>query len=143
MQSRELRKSKENRLIRGTIAGVGEYFGLSRDVITFLRILYVILTFSSFFAGVIVYIVASWIIPDASDDEAGQASSQKQDWEQHSGVYEKRHAERMARRQARYEEKARRKADSWDAGWENHPTKPGQKIKEAQPVEKDEDWSDF
>jgi len=142
MQSRELRKSKENRLIRGTIAGIGEYFGLSRDVITFLRILYVILTFSSFFAGVIVYIIASWIIPDAKEDGA-TGYSQKQDWEQHGGTYQQRYAEKMARKQAKYEEKARRKADKWDSGWEDHPTKPGQKIKEAKPVDKDDDWSDF
>lgn len=65
MAQKQLKKSANNRMLTGTIAGVGEYFGLSRDTITLLRILYVLLAFGSFGAAVLVYIVANWLIPSS------------------------------------------------------------------------------
>ncbi|BDM76698.1 PspC domain-containing protein [Lactococcus garvieae] len=63
MSQRQLTKSSSNRMFTGTIAGVGEYFGLSRDIITFMRILYVFFALGSFGTLALVYIVASWLIP--------------------------------------------------------------------------------
>ncbi|EKF52358.1 PspC domain-containing protein [Lactococcus garvieae] len=63
MAQKQLTKSSSNRMLTGTIAGVGEYFGLSRDIITLLRILYVLLAFGSLGTLVLVYIVASFLIP--------------------------------------------------------------------------------
>ncbi|HAP14731.1 MAG TPA: stress-responsive transcriptional regulator, PspC family protein, partial [Lactococcus sp.] len=41
MTQKKLTKSLDNRMLTGTIAGLGEYFGLDRDKITLMRILYV------------------------------------------------------------------------------------------------------
>lgn len=50
-------------MLTGTIAGVGEYFSLSRDMITLMRILYVFFALGSFGTLALVYSVASWLIP--------------------------------------------------------------------------------
>ncbi|MCA9747026.1 PspC domain-containing protein [Lactococcus petauri] len=63
MSKRQLTKSSSNCMLTGTIAGVGEYFGLSRDIITLMRILYVFFALGSFGTLALVYIVASWLIP--------------------------------------------------------------------------------
>ena len=63
MSKRQLTKSSSNRMLTGTIAGVGEYFCLSRDIITLMRILYVFFALGSFGTLALVYIVASWLIP--------------------------------------------------------------------------------
>lgn len=63
MSKRQLTKSSSNRMLTGTIAGVGEYFGLSRDIIILMRILYVFFALGSFGTLALVYIVASWLIP--------------------------------------------------------------------------------
>lgn len=63
MSKRQLTKSSSNRMLTGTIAGVGEYFGLSHDIITLMRILYVFFALGSFGTLALVYIVASWLIP--------------------------------------------------------------------------------
>ncbi|QSQ99980.1 PspC domain-containing protein [Lactococcus garvieae] len=63
MSQRQLTKSSSNRMFTGTIAGVGEYFGLSCDIITLMRILYVFFALGSFGTLALVYIVASWLIP--------------------------------------------------------------------------------
>ena len=63
MSKRQLTKSSSNRMLTSTIAGVGEHFGLSRDIITLMRILYVFFALGSFGTLALVYIVASWLIP--------------------------------------------------------------------------------
>ncbi len=40
MSQRQLTKSVTNRRVSGVIAGIAEYFGLGRDVVTILRILF-------------------------------------------------------------------------------------------------------
>ena len=47
MNARTLTKSRDNRRISGVVAGICEYFGWSRDVVTIMRILLVVLTFGS------------------------------------------------------------------------------------------------
>ena len=54
-------RSKKNRMIAGVCAGIGEYLGLDPTVI---RLLWVLLTFFSFGAGVLAYVIAWMIIPE-------------------------------------------------------------------------------
>lgn len=141
MATRQLVKSRNNRLVSGVIAGIGEYFGLSRDIITFLRILVVVLFFGSWGTLVVVYFIALIIIP--SSETARRQDSQTSDsaWKGADKFEEK-----MARKQAKWERKQQEREDRWSGtGWDSHPTKPGQKIKEAKPIkdEKEDDWSDF
>ncbi|WP_252899565.1 PspC domain-containing protein [Lactococcus fujiensis] len=63
MNSRQLTKSTNNRMVSGVIAGICEYFGWGRDVVTILRILFIVLAFSSMGGLIPLYFVASWIIP--------------------------------------------------------------------------------
>ncbi|MBL3717007.1 PspC domain-containing protein [Lactococcus muris] len=65
MTQKKLTKSLDNRMLTGTIAGLGEYFGLDRDKITLMRILYVLFALGSLGTLVFVYIIASWIIPSS------------------------------------------------------------------------------
>ena len=65
MSQRQLTKSVTNRRVSGVIAGIAEYFGLGRDVVTILRILFVVLAFGSWGGLIPLYFVASWIIPSA------------------------------------------------------------------------------
>lgn len=62
---KRLTKSKNNRLIFGVIGGIGEYFDLDENLITIMRIVYVLLAFMMGF-GFLLYIVMAMIIP--SDD---------------------------------------------------------------------------
>ncbi|WP_251713529.1 PspC domain-containing protein [Lactococcus ileimucosae] len=65
MAQRKLTKSLDNRMLTGTIAGLGEYFGLDRDKITLMRISYVFFALGSLGTLILVYIIASWIIPNS------------------------------------------------------------------------------
>ena len=57
MENKKLTRSS-NRMIAGVCAGIAEYFGWDT---TLLRIVYVLVTFFTAFAGVIIYIIL-WII---------------------------------------------------------------------------------
>lgn len=137
MSSRQLTKSTTNKMVSGTIAGVGEYFGWSRDIITFVRILYVVLAFTSWGGLVVLYIVASCIIP------SGRHSSNRYD----------RYQNYQEDRRERWEDKARRYNDKWSSGdksgggwsnpWDNPTNASGRKRKEVEPLDKEDDWSDF
>ena len=60
---KKLYRSKTNRVIEGIIGGLGEYFGVDPVV---LRLLFVLLTvFTGFLPGIIGYVVAILIIPEA------------------------------------------------------------------------------
>ena len=61
MEQKKLTKSSENRMICGVCAGVGEYLGIDPTVV---RLAWVLLTFVGA-AGIIAYIVAAIIIPEA------------------------------------------------------------------------------
>ncbi|WP_282674445.1 PspC domain-containing protein [Lactococcus cremoris] len=47
MAKKPLKRSSSNRVIAGTVGGLGEYFGLSRAVINVIRVLIVLGTFGS------------------------------------------------------------------------------------------------
>ena len=47
MAKKTLERSSSNRVIAGTVGGLGEYFGLSRTVINVIRVLIVLGTFGS------------------------------------------------------------------------------------------------
>lgn len=57
MENKKLTRSS-NRMIAGVCAGIAEYFGWE---VTLSRIIYVLITFFTAFAGCIVYIIL-WII---------------------------------------------------------------------------------
>ena len=60
---KKLYKSKENKVLTGTIGGVGEFFNVDP---TILRIAWVIITiFSGLFPGIIIYILAALIVPNS------------------------------------------------------------------------------
>ena len=61
MDQKKLTKSSENRMICGVCAGVGEYLGIDPTVV---RLAWVLLTFVGA-AGIIAYIIAAIIIPEA------------------------------------------------------------------------------
>lgn len=58
---KRLYRSRSNRMVSGVIGGLADYLGLDA---TLLRILFALLTVAGGFSGVIVYIVASIIIPE-------------------------------------------------------------------------------
>jgi phage shock protein PspC (stress-responsive transcriptional regulator) len=61
IKGKKLLRSKNNKVIAGVCAGLGEYFGVDPTVI---RLLWVIITLFSFGAGVLAYIIAWIIIPE-------------------------------------------------------------------------------
>lgn len=147
MNSRQLTKSANNRMLTGTIGGIGEYFGLNRDIITFIRIIYVILAFSSLGSLILLYIIASVIIP--SGDRNRGRYRDYQDRYDHDDRYE----DKWERKRQRWENKARHYEDKWSSGpksnggwnnpWENPTNSSGSKMRDTKPVEKEDDWSDF
>ncbi len=148
MSSRQLTKSANNRWISGVIAGICEYFGWGPDVVTILRILYVVLAFSSMGGLIFLYFIASWIIPSAP---RGRNDYNERDdrYRERYNNYQNRWEDKMNRKAQKWEDKARKYEDKWTSGswnntWEN-PTDTGRKMKNAEPVEheKEDDWSDF
>lgn len=59
---KELRRSKNNRMIAGICGGIGEYF--DKDPVLIRLIWVVIVLLSGIFPGVIVYLVAYFVIPE-------------------------------------------------------------------------------
>lgn len=62
MEGKRLIKSNENRMICGVCGGIGEYFKIDPTVI---RLLWAIFTFCSVGSGILVYIIAAVIMPEA------------------------------------------------------------------------------
>ncbi|WP_205272027.1 PspC domain-containing protein [Lactococcus taiwanensis] len=62
MKKKRLKRSDTNRVIAGTIGGLGEYFDLSRRMITIIRVLLVIGTFGSWGSLLIVYVIVSLLM---------------------------------------------------------------------------------
>ncbi|MFC1663951.1 PspC domain-containing protein [Patescibacteria group bacterium] len=55
-------KSKENKVFTGVIGGIGEYFDIDPVI---LRVIWVfIVIFTALIPGIIVYLIASFIIPN-------------------------------------------------------------------------------
>lgn len=61
---KKLHTSSTNRVFAGILGGLGEYFDIDPVI---LRLLWVLITvFTGFFPGLIVYIIAIFIIPEKS-----------------------------------------------------------------------------
>ena len=60
--SRPLRRSRDNRLVAGVIAGLAAYFNID---VTLLRVVYVIgAILSAAFPGILVYVVLWFLVPE-------------------------------------------------------------------------------
>ncbi len=66
MAVKRLTRPKENRILGGVCAGIGNYFDTDPVVI---RIVWVILTLLSLGTGIIAYIIAWIIIPEEEEGE--------------------------------------------------------------------------
>lgn len=62
MGEKRLLKSSTNRMICGVCGGIGEYFKIDP---TLIRVLWAILTFCGIGSGILIYIIAAVIIPEA------------------------------------------------------------------------------
>ena len=65
MEPKRLYKSRKNRVICGVCGGIGEYFHIDPTVI---RLIWVILTIGGFGSGLLAYIVAAVVIPEACQE---------------------------------------------------------------------------
>lgn len=59
---RRLYKSKENKIIAGIIGGIGEYFNVDPVILRVIWI--VVVAFTVFVPGIIVYLIAVFVVPD-------------------------------------------------------------------------------
>lgn len=60
--SRPLRRSRDNRLVAGVVAGLAAYFNID---VTLLRVVYVIVSIlSAAFPGILVYLVLWFLVPE-------------------------------------------------------------------------------
>lgn len=67
---RRLYKSKENKIIAGIIGGIGEYFNVDPVI---LRVIWtVIVAFTGFVPGIIVYLIAVFVVPDKPKEIASR-----------------------------------------------------------------------
>lgn len=62
---KKLFKSSRNKVLTGTCGGIGEYFNIDP---TLIRLIFVIVTFAGG-CGILVYIVAALVIPNAPVDD--------------------------------------------------------------------------
>lgn len=56
-----LRRSTSDRYLAGVCGGLADYLGWDSTVI---RVLFVILFFSSFGTGLLIYLLLAWVIPE-------------------------------------------------------------------------------
>lgn len=61
METKKLYRSEKNKVLAGVCGGLGEYFNVDATLVRLVWMLVVIL--SGFFPGVVVYIIAIFIIP--------------------------------------------------------------------------------
>ncbi len=67
---KRLYKSKENKIFSGVIGGIGEYFNVDPVI---LRIIWVVaVVFTALFPGIIVYLIAVFIIPQKPQEIANK-----------------------------------------------------------------------
>ena len=70
MEPKKLYRSRKSSMIAGVCGGLAEYLGMDP---TMMRMLYIIISLlSAAFPGVIVYIIAMFIIPLEDQDSQGQ-----------------------------------------------------------------------
>jgi phage shock protein C len=72
MAPKKLLRSKKNRMIAGVCGGIGEYFNVDPNIV---RLIWIVLSLFPpvGIGGVIVYILAALIIPEAGDDDTIEA----------------------------------------------------------------------
>lgn len=156
MSKRQLTKSRTNRRVSGVIAGICEYFGWGRDIVTLLRILFVVLAFGSWGGLIPLYFVASWIMPNDResrhyDDYQGDYQEKWQRKAQHFDEkmdrWSDRYADKMDKWAQNYERKFDQKGQNtdWNNPWDAPEGNSKRKMKEAEPINKEteDDWSDF
>ena len=61
METKKLYRSNKNKVFAGICGGLGEYLGI--DPVVLRLVWFLIVVFTGFFPGVLVYIVAIFIIP--------------------------------------------------------------------------------
>lgn len=142
MSQRQLTKSVTNRRVSGVIAGIAEYFGLGRDVVTILRILFVVLAFGSWGGLIPLYFVASWIIPsarprnyydDSEDDYQEKWNRKAQHFDEKMDRWSERYSDKMNNWARRYEDKGRQNqqdSNQWGNPWDEPKSR---KTKEVHP----------
>jgi phage shock protein PspC (stress-responsive transcriptional regulator) len=60
--SRPLRRSRDNRIVAGVVAGLAAYFNID---VTLLRVVYVLVSIlSAAFPGILVYLVLWFLVPE-------------------------------------------------------------------------------
>jgi phage shock protein C len=67
MEPKKLYKSRTDRVFSGVLGGLGDYLGIDSTVLRLLWALLVVLT--GFIPGVLLYIIALFIIPEAPDSK--------------------------------------------------------------------------
>ncbi|MDR2977213.1 MAG: PspC domain-containing protein [Streptococcaceae bacterium] len=114
--SKTLTKSSSNRMISGVVGGIGEYFGLDENVITIIRIVWAVITLMGAGSPIIIYIILAVIMPSAGSRKPYQRSSHERPWENGAQNF-----------------------------YQSNPNtyQTDRKIKEAEPVNDDDNWSDF
>jgi len=66
--SRPLRRSRDDRMVAGVVAGLAAYFNID---VTLLRVVYVIVSIlSAAFPGILVYLVLWLLVPDEGASQA-------------------------------------------------------------------------
>jgi phage shock protein PspC (stress-responsive transcriptional regulator) len=159
MSQKQLTRSRDNLMVRGVISGIAEYFGWSRDVVTLLRILFVVLAFGSWGGLFFLYFVAAWIMPSSS--ERGNYRERQNDYEDRWEQKAKRWEDQADRWSRKMEEKADRfsqkmdnkfgnssdrsnQTNNWGNPWDA-PKNSERKMKDVEPIidKKEDDWSDF
>ncbi len=62
---KKLYKDRQTAVVSGVLSGIAQYFKLD---VTLVRVVYLVLTlFTTFFPGVILYIVMAFVMPDKSE----------------------------------------------------------------------------
>ena len=69
MENEKKLTRSSNRMIAGVCAGIAEYFGWDA---TLLRIVYILATFFTAFAGVIIYIILWIVMPRSEERRVGK-----------------------------------------------------------------------
>lgn len=119
---KRLTKSKSNRMISGVIGGIGEYFGLDESVITIIRVIWAFSVFVGMGTTLLLYIILAVILPSASSAspyQPYQRSPYEKPWENNS----------------------RNSGHFYQSNPNKYQTE--RKVKEAEPVNDDDNWSDF
>jgi phage shock protein C len=66
MAPKKLLRSKKNRMIAGVCGGIGEYFDIDPNLV---RLVWIVISVVSVGTGLIVYLLAALILPEAEDEE--------------------------------------------------------------------------